>query len=191
MMKSSSTRIEHTLSPYVLMDLHPALEGVDRDRESPETASPLQALKRLNETVTEALLACLRDQPEQASHHLSAALPQLLVAMTALGVDPTKPRHGALELEVASPVQRLIYIIGNRVEVRVDDEIRGSWSIWSVADLREVCRLAEEFDCGLVYSFMGGLAPSRSELKNSMLFPPLSAPDPSLFSSTPPSSDLE
>ncbi len=166
--------MEFTLLIGLRMDLHSALEGVDSGQVVSGATSPLHALKRLNETVTEALLACLRDQPDQASQHLSTALPQLLVAMTALGVDPTHAPP-ALDIETTSAeVQRLIHIIGNRVEVRVDDEIRGSWSIWSVADLREVCRLAEEFDCGLVYSFMGGLAPSGSEFKTAMVFSPLS-----------------
>lgn len=158
--------------PYLLMDLHSALEGVDNSDQtaSRETSSPLQALKRLNETVTEALLAYLRDQPEQASQYLSSALPQLLVAMTTLGLDPASSPP-SLDLEQVTEAQRLIHIIGNRVEVRVDDEIRGSWSIWSVADLREVCRLAEEFDCGLVYSFLGGLSPSRTDFTNATLFP--------------------
>lgn len=172
--------MELTLFTGLLMDLHRALESVERGQDGSEDDSPLQALKRLNETVTEALLACLRDQPEQASHHLSSALPQLLVAMTTLGVDPTSS-YAPLDLEPSSAeVQRLIHIIGNRVEVRVDDEIRGSWSIWSVADLREVCRLAEEFDCGLVYSFMGELAPSRSEFKSATLFSPFPHPETSV-----------
>ncbi len=173
-MKTPCTSMELTLFTDLPMDLHRALEGVDRGQDGSEEDSPLQALKRLNETVTEALLACLRDQPEQASRHLSSALPQLLVAMTTLGVDPS---HTSLDLEPSAEVQRLIHIIGNRVEVRVDDEIRGSWSIWSVADLREVCRLAEEFDCGLVYSFMGGLAPSRTEFRSATLFSPLPHPE--------------
>ncbi len=129
--------------------------------------SPLQAIKHLNETVTEALLACIKDQPEQAGQHLRTALPQLLSAMTTLGVVP--------QPDEPDDEERLIHIEGNRVEVWVDDEIRGSWSIWSVADLKEVCRLAEEFDCGLVYSFRGNLSPSRSSKRGSTV--PMSTPD--------------
>ncbi|MDX2271559.1 MAG: hypothetical protein NW237_06355 [Cyanobacteriota bacterium] len=142
------------------MDLQSALKQIQQTSEA-ESIPPLQALKNLNETVTEALLACIKGQPDRASQQLLAALPQLLIALTALGVDPIQAGYHPLEPEI--PTQRLIYIDGNRVEVRVDNEIRGSWSIWSVADLKEVCRLAEEFDCGLVYSFIGSLSPSRSE----------------------------
>lgn len=163
------------------MDLHNALEGMDGGQDSSgEASSPLQALKRLNETVTEALLAYLRDQPELASQHLSSALPQFFVAMTTLGLDPSGSHTTPLRLEQVAEAQRLIHIIGNRVEVRVDDEIRGSWSIWSVADLREVCRLAEEFDCGLVYSFIGGLSPSQPEF--TAFSPTHLTPNPSALS---------
>jgi hypothetical protein len=46
----------------------------------------------------------------------------------------------------------MMYIIGNRVEVRVGDELRGSWTIWSEEDLREVHNLAREFECMLVHT---------------------------------------
>lgn len=139
------------------MDLHRAL----RQRQaSPgtEAVSPLQALRQLNETVTEALLACLKEQPEQASQFLLSALPQLYLAMSSLGLDPQQPR--ASHDPIDKKGRRVIFIDGNRVEVRVNDETRGSWSIWSVADLKEVCRLAEEFDCDLVYSFIGNWSSS-------------------------------
>ncbi|GAB4216021.1 MAG: hypothetical protein OHK0012_17410 [Synechococcales cyanobacterium] len=118
-----------------------------------EPVSPMQALKTLNETVTEAFLACIRGQPEITSQHLILALPQLLQAMAVLNIDPVQAlRH---QSQPHPDHHRLIYVEGNRVEVRVNDELRGSWSIWSIADLKEVCRLAEEFDCGLVYSLKG------------------------------------
>jgi hypothetical protein len=130
------------------------------DHASPPVASPLDALKQLNETVTEALLAYLREQPETAKDLLKLALPQLLRTMMAVGVDPVDPSDEP-EDENQDPGQRLVHIDGNRVQFRVNDQLRGSWSIWSVGDLKEVCRLAEEFDCGLVYSFIGSLSPSR------------------------------
>lgn len=126
-------------------------------QDTTESVAPLDALKQLNEMVTEALLAHLREQPQTTKDLLKQALPQLLRAMSALGMDPVEETGD----QPQQPGQRLVHIDGNRVQFRVDDELRGSWSIWSVADLKEVCRLAEEFDCGLVYSFMGSLSPSR------------------------------
>jgi hypothetical protein len=120
-----------------------------------EPVTPLEALKQLNESVTSALLACIKEDRADAQEQVAKALPQLLDAMQVLGVDPVLAmRHPP---ERMHPSKRLIYVEGNRVEVRVDDELRGSWSIWSIADLKEVCRLAEEFDCGLVYSIIGDL----------------------------------
>ncbi len=143
------------------MDLHDALAFIDEHQEGPThsgSMSPLQAIKQLNESVTEALLACIKDQPDQAGQFLQTALPELLTAMATLGVTPGQAQAPSAPNTNA---ERLIHIEGNRVEVWVDNEVRGSWSIWSVADLKEVCKLAEEFDCGLVYSFIGNLSPSR------------------------------
>lgn len=117
----------------------------------------LDALKQLNETVSEAFGAYLRGQADAAASLLQAALPQLLQAMGSLGVDPF-PEDA---IDHRDPGQRLVHIDGKRVEIRVNDELRGSWSIWSVGDLKEACRLAEEFDCGLVYSFEDRIPSSR------------------------------
>ncbi|MGK7913701.1 MAG: hypothetical protein AB4050_19775 [Synechococcus sp.] len=137
------------------MDWRQVLEQLG-ERPHDDSLGALESLKRLNETVTEALLASIKEETEQAREKTLAALPQVLAALHALGVNPVQALRHQPELARAS--QRLIYIEGNRVEVRVNDELRGSWSIWSIADLKEVCRLAEEFDCGLVYSIIGDLA---------------------------------
>ncbi|MGK7906733.1 MAG: hypothetical protein AB4040_05815 [Synechococcus sp.] len=144
-----------------LMDWRQVLEQLG-DSPQDDSVGVLESLKRLNETVTEALLASIKEEPDQAREKTLAALPQLLAALHSLGVNPVQAlRH---QPELARTSQRLIYIEGNRVEVRVNDELRGSWSIWSIADLKDVCRLAEEFDCGLVYSIIGDLTgPAPSE----------------------------
>lgn len=136
------------------MDWRQVLEQLG-ERPHDDSLGALESLKRLNEIVTEALLASIKEETEQAREKTLAALPQLLAALHSLGVDPVQALLHQPELARTS--QRLIYIEGNRVEVRVNDELRGSWSIWSIADLKEVCRLAEEFDCGLVYSIIGDL----------------------------------
>ncbi|MEO1131505.1 MAG: hypothetical protein AAFX40_02235 [Cyanobacteria bacterium J06639_1] len=127
---------------------------LDQLENSPgEAMSSLAALKQLNETVTEALLSCLRGDADLAHQELTRALPQWAQAMQALNHDLPE-QHDSNPLAIASEKsdRKTIYINRNRAEVRVNDELRGSWSIWTVADLKEVCRLAEEFDCGLVYS---------------------------------------
>ncbi|MEN9220843.1 MAG: hypothetical protein Q6M04_00240 [Thermostichus sp. BF3_bins_97] len=125
-------------------------------------ATPLQALQALNQSVAEALVSCLRGQPQQAAQHLLLALPQLMTALGALGQESPQARATGRSAE-GNP-KRIIHIEGNRVEVWVDDQIRSSWSIWSVGDLKEVCRLAEEFDCGLSYSFLGDDPESQPEM---------------------------
>ncbi len=124
-------------------------------------ATPLQALQALNQSVAEALVSCLNGQPQQAAQHLLRALPQLMAALGALRQGSPDPQGTGCPPE-ANP-KRIIHIEGNRVEVWVDNQIRSSWSIWSVGDLKEVCRLAEEFDCGLSYS-LGDSSGSKSEM---------------------------
>ncbi|AGY56667.1 hypothetical protein [Gloeobacter kilaueensis] len=131
------------------MDLQEALERIWESQRY-QTKSPLEALKYLQQEVLEAQLAWLRSNPEKARQKICEALPRLLVAMRLLGLDP----QGVLEQKAdgATQRQRIMYIIGNRVEVRVGDELRGSWTIWSEEDLREVHNLAREFECILVHT---------------------------------------
>lgn len=134
------------------MDWHDVLEPLSTASasDSHETSALVQ---QLHETVAAAWQACQSGDTDQSQQLLATALPQLMHALHTLGVDPVQ----ALRRQTVPPIpqepgKRLLYIEGNRVEVRVDGELRGSWSIWSIADLKEVCRLAEEFDCALVYS---------------------------------------
>lgn len=132
-------------------------------------ATPLQALQALNQSVAEALVSCLKGQPQQVTQHLLLALPQLMAALGALrqkssvGVSgPEALVESTGRASEANP-KRIIHIEGNCVQVWVDNQIRSSWSIWSVGDLKEVCQLAEEFDCGLSYS-LGDSSGSKSEM---------------------------
>ncbi|BAC92337.1 MAG: hypothetical protein KME03_09060 [Aphanocapsa lilacina HA4352-LM1] len=131
------------------MDLQEALEKIWESQRY-QTKSPLEALKYLQQEVLEAQLAWLRSNPDKARQKICEALPRLLVTMRLLGLDP----QGVLEQKAAGATQRqrIMYIIGNRVEVRVGDELRGSWTIWSEEDLREVHNLAREFECILVHT---------------------------------------
>lgn len=130
------------------MELQEALNKIWESQRY-QTKSPLEALKYLNEEVTEALVAWLRGNPDKSRQEICEALPRLLVAMRLLGLDPAEVIKQ--KAQTATQRQRIMYIIGNRVEVRVGDELRGSWTIWSEEDMREVHNLASEFECSLVH----------------------------------------
>lgn len=125
-----------------------------------ESASSLQVLERLHDLVKAALRSRIRGDRNRAQQTLKEALPHWVQAMQALEDE----RHESGTLTKLTAIageagdRKTIHINRNRAEVRVNDELRGSWSIWTVADLQEVCRLAEEFDCGLVYSSISAFA---------------------------------
>jgi len=140
--------VTFSLNEQTAMDLEEALVKVCEDQRY-QVKSPLEAIKALNEEVTEVLLAWLRGNQARSREEIIEALPRLLVAMRLLGLDPVQIlRQKAQQVQQR---QRVMCIVGNRVEVRVGEELRGSWTIWSEEDLREVHRLAEEFDCQLIH----------------------------------------
>lgn len=65
-------------------------------------ATPLQALQALNQSVAEALVSCLKGQPQQATQHLLLALPQLMAALGALRQKSSLRVSGPEALEGAS-----------------------------------------------------------------------------------------
>ncbi len=130
------------------MDLEQALTKVCEDPRYQAT-SPLEAIKALHEDVTEGLSAWVRGNQARSREEMIEALPRLVVALRLLGLDPVAILQN--KAQQVSQRQRVMCVIGNRVEIRVGEELRGSWTIWSEEDLREVHRLAEEFDCQLVH----------------------------------------
>jgi len=44
-----------------------------------------------------------------------------------------------------------MHIFANRVEIRVGNEVRGGWAIFSPDDLKEAQKMAREFQCNVTW----------------------------------------
>ena len=53
-------------------------------------------------------------------------------------------------IEIKQQPDKIMHIYPDRVEIKVGDEIRGSWLIWSTDDIREAEKMAREFNCEVV-----------------------------------------
>lgn len=46
--------------------------------------------------------------------------------------------------------QKTMHIYSDRVEIRVDNEVKGGWALWSLEDLAEAFKVAQEFNCKVI-----------------------------------------
>jgi len=130
------------------VELKKAIELIWENRRY-KTASETETLSHLNEEVAESLKAMLCGNREKAQTELEDALSCLLIAFKTLDIDP----EGAVLRQISKmkePSKRIMHIFPDRVEIRVDNEIRGGWAIWSADDLREAEKMAREFNCKVV-----------------------------------------
>ena len=114
-----------------------------------KTTSEKEAVSHLNEEVAESLNALLRGDKETAQAELEDAFSCMLIAFKTLGIDAEEAILHQINKMKEQP-NKIMHIYANRVEIRVNNEIKGKWSIWSIDDLKEAEKMAREFNCEIV-----------------------------------------
>lgn len=127
------------------MQLKEAVELIWENRRY-DTASETEAISHLNEEVAECLKALLRGDKEKANLELEDALSCMFIAFKVLDVDPEQIIWRQINRMKTQP-QRIMHIYSNRVEIKVGDEVKGGWAIWSYDDLKDAKKMAKEFKC--------------------------------------------
>ncbi len=130
------------------MELKEAIEVIWQNRKY-DTSSEAEALSHLNEEVAESLKALSRGDRQKAQLELEDALSCLFIAFKVLGIDPDEVIKRQVNRMKNQP-GRTMHIFSNKVEIRVGEEIRGGWAIWSADDLKEAEKMAEEFMCKII-----------------------------------------
>ncbi|MDD3013690.1 MAG: hypothetical protein PHC34_08325 [Candidatus Gastranaerophilales bacterium] len=130
------------------MQLKEAIELIWKNRKY-DTNSETEAVSHLNEEVAESLKALLRGDRERAQNELEDAMSCLFIAMKVLNIDPEEVVFRQINRMKNQPV-RTMHIYSNRVEIKVGEEVRGGWAIWSADDLKEAQKMAMEFKCKII-----------------------------------------
>jgi len=114
-----------------------------------DTNSESEAISHLNEEVAESLKALSRGNREKAQAELEDALSCLFIALKVLNVDVEEVIWRQINRMKNEPT-RTMHIFSNRVEIRVGNEVKGGWAVWSEEDLREAEKTAQEFNCTII-----------------------------------------
>ncbi|NLF82819.1 MAG: hypothetical protein GX568_02395 [Candidatus Gastranaerophilales bacterium] len=130
------------------MDVTEATDLIWSNRKY-KTTSEKEVVSHLNEEVAGCLNALLRGDRAAAQAELEDALSCLLIAFKTMGTDPEKAIYRQLEKMKQQP-GRVMYIYQDKVEIRVNNEVKGGWSIWSAEDLKDAEKMAREFNCEVI-----------------------------------------
>jgi NTP pyrophosphatase (non-canonical NTP hydrolase) len=131
------------------MQLKEALDLIWNNRKY-TPSDPKAALSHLNEEVAESLKALLRDDSEKAKRELEDALSCLFIALKILDIDIDE----AVERQIVQMKQRsdkVMIFFKDKVELYVNNVLKGGWSIWSSEDIKDAERLAKDFGCTVIY----------------------------------------
>ncbi len=119
--------------------------------ESKPALTVREAIGRFSETARLCLESLDAGQWVTAQELLEDSLIQTLLAMRSLDVNPDHAlRRGLTRLEKGTE-RRAFHIFADRVEIRVHDDIRGEWPIYTQADYDNALKLAYELGCNVVH----------------------------------------
>jgi hypothetical protein len=120
-------------------------------RQNPVPATSREALGRLLETTRQCVEAFEADQLVTAQNTLEDVLIQTLIAMRTLSMQPDQALHRALERMQEDWGKRAFHIFTDRVEIRVQGELRGEWPLYSQHDYDQALNLARELGCDIIH----------------------------------------
>jgi len=132
------------------MDLKNAVELIWENRKY-STDDPKEVISHLNEEVAESLKALFKGDKDKAKRELEDALSCLFIALKVMDVDVEE----AIERQVVQMKKRddrLMIFKKDKVEIYVDGNLKGGWTIWGEEDVREAEKIAKEFGCKVIYN---------------------------------------
>ncbi|OGO78058.1 MAG: hypothetical protein A2Y23_13135 [Clostridiales bacterium GWB2_37_7] len=132
------------------MDMKEALMLIWENRKY-TTDDPKEVISHLNEEVAESLKALLKGDNDKAKRELEDALSCIMIAMKVLDVDIEEAVKRQIT-QMKNKNSKIMIVKKDKVEIYVNDELKGGWSIWSDEDIKEAQKLAKEFGCIIINS---------------------------------------
>lgn len=131
------------------MEIKEAIELIWNNKKY-ESQSVIEVLSHLNEEVAESLKALLKNNEQKAQDELEDALSCMLIAIKILNINPEDAIKRQID-RMQSSVEKTMHIFSDRVEIRVANQIKGGWTLWSTEDLVEAFKVAQEFKCKVIH----------------------------------------
>jgi NTP pyrophosphatase (non-canonical NTP hydrolase) len=130
------------------MDINEAIEKIWQNKKY-ESSSAIEVLSHLNEEVAESLKALTKGDKIKAAEELEDAFSCMLIALKMLDIDPDEAVNKQI-YRMSSGKEKVMILYSDRVEIRVADEVKGGWTLWSTEDLADALKVAQEFNCKVI-----------------------------------------
>lgn len=131
------------------MEIKEAIELIWNNKKY-ESQSVIEVLSHLNEEVAESLKALLKNDEQKAQEELEDALSCMLIAIKILNINPEDAIQRQID-RMQSSLEKTMHIFSDRVEIRVGNQVKGGWTLWSTDDLAEAFKVAQEFKCKVIH----------------------------------------
>lgn len=131
------------------MKLKEAVEIIWKNRKY-EPKSIVAAIGHLNEEVAKSLKAFMRNDTSEAQKELEDAFSCMLIAMKMLNIDLDAAVYRQIE-KMQIDTSKTMHIFSDRVEIRVENETKGGWNIYSQEDIQDAEKMAQEFHCKVIW----------------------------------------
>lgn len=131
------------------MNLQQAVDAIWENRKY-EPSSHIEAISHLNEEVAESLKAMLSGSQEIAQAELEDALSCMFIALKMMELDPEEVVERQINQMKNAP-KKTMHIFSDRVEIRMGDEVKGGWAIWTSEDIKDAQKMAKEFKCKIIW----------------------------------------
>jgi len=132
------------------MDLKSAVDLIWENRKY-TTDDPKEIMSHLNEEVAESLKALLKGDTDRAKRELEDALSCLFIALKVFDVDLEEAiKHQVIQMK--RRVGNVMILKNDKVEIYVNGNLKGGWSIWGDDDIKEAEKIAKEFGCKIIKS---------------------------------------
>lgn len=131
------------------MDIKEAMEIIWSNRKY-STNDPKTAVSHLNEEVAESLKALMKGDVNKAKRELKDAMSCLFIALKVLDIDIVEAVEDQVN-QMKKTENKIMIIKSDKVEIFVNEALKGSWSIWSNDDIEEAEKIGKEFGCKIIY----------------------------------------
>lgn len=115
-----------------------------------EPKSELEAMSHLNEEVAKSLKALMRADKAQAQKELEDAFSCMMIVMKMMKMNADDVINRQVE-QMQTDISKTMHIYSDRVEIRVENEVKGGWAIYSQEDMQDAQKMAQEFKCKVVW----------------------------------------
>lgn len=115
-------------------------------------SDPKAALSHLNEEVAESLKALMQNDSARAKRELEDALSCLFIAIKIMDIDIDEAVERQI-IQMKKRSDKVMIFKKDKVEIYVNNTLKGGWSIWSSDDIKDAERLAKDFGCKIMYDY--------------------------------------